>query len=69
MRFAALWNRAASPLLASRVRGVLHVGAAALLVGAIAGMYVRGLAFEYRATWESTWLDAGQVQALLNLVL
>ena len=69
VRFAALWNRAAGPLLASRVRGVLHVGAAALLVGAIAGMYVRGLAFEYRATWESTWLDAGQVQALLNVVL
>jgi hypothetical protein len=68
-RFAALWNRAAAPLLVSRVRSVLHVGAAALLVGAIAGMYVRGLAFEYRATWESTWLDASQVQALLTVVL
>ena len=69
VRFAALWNRAASPLLVSRARGVLHVGAAALLVGAIAGMYVRGVAFEYRATWESTWLEAGHVQALLDFVL
>jgi len=69
VRFAALWNRAAAPLLVSRVRGVLHVAAAALLVGAIAGMYVRGLALEYRATWESTWLDAAGVQALLNVIL
>jgi hypothetical protein len=69
VRFAALWNRVAAPLLVSRVRGVLHVAAAALLVGAIAGMYVRGLAFEYRATWESTWLDAGHVQVLLDFVL
>jgi hypothetical protein len=69
VRFAALWNRAASPLLVSRVRRVLHVAAATLLVGAIAGMYVRGLAFEYRATWESTWLDAGQVQQVLDVVL
>jgi hypothetical protein len=69
VRFAALWNRAAAPLLVSRVRAVLHVSAAALMVGAIAGMYVRGLALEYRATWESTFLDAEHVQALLEVVL
>jgi hypothetical protein len=32
-------------------------------------MYVRGLAFEYRVTWESTLLDADNVQWLLGLVL
>jgi hypothetical protein len=31
----------------------------------IAGLYVRGLAFEYRATWESTFLDATTVHWLL----
>jgi hypothetical protein len=69
LRFAGLWDRVAAPLLVSRVRRVLHVGAAAVMVGAIAGMYVRGLAFEYQATWESTWLDVTQVQALLGTVL
>jgi hypothetical protein len=32
-------------------------------------MYVRGLAFEYRAGWESTFLDAPAVRGLLRLVL
>ena len=31
----------------------------------IAGLYVRGLVFEYRATWESTFLDAPTVRAIL----
>jgi hypothetical protein len=69
MRFAALWHRMAAPMLAARVRCILHVGAAAVLVGAIVGMYVRGIGFEYRATWESTWLGAAQVQAVLGFVL
>jgi len=68
-RFASLWTTAAGPLLAARVRKALHLGATALAVGAVGGMYVRGIAFEYRATWESTWLDAGQVQAILGFVL
>jgi hypothetical protein len=32
-------------------------------------MYLRGLAFEYRATWESTLLEVGQVESLLGLLL
>jgi hypothetical protein len=32
-------------------------------------MYVSGIAFEYRATWESTWLDASAVQRYVNVVL
>lgn len=35
----------------------------------IVGMYVRGIAFEYRATWESTFLGPAQVHALLAAVL
>jgi hypothetical protein len=48
---------------------LLHVGAFALAFGAIAGMYISGIAFEYRATWESTWLDAPDVQRYVNVVL
>jgi hypothetical protein len=35
----------------------------------IVGLYTRGLAFEYRASWESTFLGAEQVQALLAVTL
>jgi hypothetical protein len=69
IRFGAMWNRLAGPLLAARVHRMLHLGAMAMAVGAVGGMYVRGIAFEYRATWESTWLDAGQVQGLFDLIL
>ncbi|MEO5764193.1 MAG: DUF2868 domain-containing protein [Casimicrobiaceae bacterium] len=62
---ATEWAHAATPLYAARAARILHFAAAALALGVIAGMYVRGLAFEYRAAWESTFLDAAQVRALL----
>jgi hypothetical protein len=68
-RFQHLWLPAAAPLVAARVRILLHLGAAAMAAGAIAGMYVSGIAFEYRATWESTWLDAWEVQRYVDVVL
>ena len=51
------WSRAAAPLLTARAGRVLHLSAALLAAGAIAGLYVRGLVFEYRAGWESTFLE------------
>lgn len=68
-RFQRLWLAAAAPLIAARVRVVLHCAALATALGAVAGMYVSGIAFEYRATWESTWLDAAAVQRYLDVVL
>src|SRR5690606_4893240 len=68
-RFAALWSAQAAPLLAARVRRLLHLGALGFAAGIVAGMYVRGLAFEYRASWESTFLDPPQVARLLGVVL
>jgi hypothetical protein len=69
MRFGAMWHRMARRLLAARVRRILHLGAIAMIAGVVVGMYLRGVAFEYRVTWESTWLDAAQVQTLMNLIL
>lgn len=63
------WRRVAAPLVIARGRALLHLGAAALAAGMIVGMYVRGIAFEYRATWESTFLGPAQVHALLVAVL
>lgn len=68
-RFIDLWRRCAGRLLVARARVVLHVGAIAFAAGVIGGMYLRGLVFEYRAIWESTFLEAGAVQTLLDWVL
>jgi hypothetical protein len=48
---------------------LLHAGAAALALGLCLGLYARGLVFDYRAGWQSTFLDAPQVHALLATVL
>lgn len=63
------WSRASSALLMARGARVLHIAAACLALGAVAGLYIRGLVFEYRAGWESTFLDATQVHALLSFLL
>jgi hypothetical protein len=63
------WSRAAAPLLTARAGRVLHLSAALLAAGAIAGLYVRGLVFEYRAGWESTFLEPSRVHALLSFLL
>jgi hypothetical protein len=63
------WAQASSTLTAARIGRVLHVAAATFALGALGGMYLRGLALEYRAGWESTFLDAGTVQRLLDFIL
>ena len=63
------WARAGSTLTAARVARVLHVAAVAFALGALSAWYVRGLALEYRAGWESTFLDAQSVHSLLSVVL
>jgi hypothetical protein len=67
-RFVREWSTAAQPLLIARGSRVLHVSAAALGIGLIGGLYLRGLAFDYRAGWDSTFLDASQARALLSVV-
>ncbi len=67
--FVAEYSRAAAPLAAARVGRVLHTAAIALALGLLAGMYLRGLALEYRAGWESTFLDAAAVHAVLSTAL
>ena len=64
-RFRADWLRAAAPLNGARAAFVLHLGAAALALGLLGGLYLRGLVLDYRAGWESTFLGADSVHALL----
>ena len=67
-RFAAEWAVATSGVQQARVAGVMHAAAALLALIVIVSMYVFGIAFDYRAGWDSTWLDAEQVQRTLGLV-
>ncbi len=63
------WLEAAKDLALARAALVLHAAAAALALGLVAGLYLRGLVLDYRAGWQSTFLDAAQVQALLGTLL
>lgn len=66
---ARQWLPLAAPATAARVATLLHVGAAAIALGLIAGMYLRGLVFDFRAGWQSTFVDAETVQRTLALLL
>lgn len=68
-RFAGDWLRYAAPLTRSRVRRALHLSAAALVIGVLAGMYWRALGVEYRAGWESTFIGPQTLDALLRVIL
>lgn len=67
--FMLAWQRHGAPLSTTRASGVLHTAAAALGVGLLAGMYLRGLVLDYRVGWESTFLDATQVHGALALLM
>jgi hypothetical protein len=67
--FAGLWLRRSAALSAARAATLLHAAAAALALGLIGGMYLRGLVLDYRAAWESTFLSAGAAHAALALLL
>jgi hypothetical protein len=67
--YGAAWGQASLPLAAARAAVLLHVAAAALALGLVAGLYVRGLVLDYRAGWESTFLDASAVRTGLATLL
>lgn len=63
------WRVAGAPLGAARLDWLLHLCAALFALGAVLGMYLRGLLFDYRAVWESTFLGPATVHALLSTLL
>jgi hypothetical protein len=68
-RFAGGWVTHAGRLITARTRRTLHLSAAALAAGIVAGMYLRALSVEYRAGWESTFIGSETLHALLSVVL
>jgi len=67
--FGGAWSRASLPLATTRLVMLLHAAAAAVAVALIAGMYLRGMAFDYRVGWGSTFLDTEGVHTLLSWLL
>lgn len=68
--FERRWSGLAVPPATARVKSILHLAALVLAAAAIAGMYVKGLANEYRAVWESTFItESTTLRSLLGVVL
>lgn len=55
-------------LLSAHARSLLHVAAAALAIGVIAGLYLRGFSFLYKAGWDSTFMEAEGVHTFLSIL-
>jgi hypothetical protein len=68
-RFAVDWLYFSTPLAVHRTRGTLHLSAALFAIGILLGMYVRALGLEYRAGWESTFIDEYILHRVLSIVL
>lgn len=64
--FALQWTRISAGLNQARISRAMHLAAAMFATGALLSLYARGFLSEYRAGWESTFLNASQVQAILS---
>lgn len=67
--FLRNWRRMTAALNARRFAKLLHLAAAGWALGIALSLFTRGLVVEYRVGWESTFLDAAQVHAILRLLL
>ncbi|MDF3032080.1 MAG: hypothetical protein K0R03_2638 [Moraxellaceae bacterium] len=68
-QFHLLWNAATASLQVQRWKALLHLAALGWAAGVAASLLVQGLVVEYRVGWESTFLDARQVHAILSVLL
>lgn len=69
LHFCDLWLARAGDRLAARQGAALNFAAAALVAGAIAGLYLDGLATAYTARWESTFLSPETVRGWIGVLL
>lgn len=67
-RFRELAGEASLRRMGFRLRAALHIGAALLALGSVAGMYARGWSKEYRAVWESTLLDEAKASKFFSIL-
>lgn len=68
-RFASLWGERGRDLGTRAAERLLHAGSAALALGLVAGLYLRGLVFDYRVSWQSTFLSPEATHAIVSTLL
>jgi hypothetical protein len=67
--FLRTWEQVSAPLHHWRIARMLHLAAAGWAAGVALSLIARGAVVEYRVGWESTWFDAAQVHAFLEVLL
>jgi Protein of unknown function (DUF2868) len=66
--FTVEWTRLSARLTRARLSRTVHLAAAMFALGAMLSLYARGYLSQYVAGWESTFLDAGEVHAILSFL-
>jgi hypothetical protein len=67
--FSHYWFSLAGVLVVARWRRLLHLGSVLVAMGAVAGMYFRGLFQGYRVVWDSTFIvDESAVSGLIDVL-
>ncbi len=66
--YAVSLLRSGRSLMMIHARSLLHVAAAAVAIGVIVGLYVRGISFLYQAGWNSTFMEAEGVHRFLAIL-
>jgi hypothetical protein len=66
--YAGRFLHSVRDLLITHARSLLHLAAAALAIGVIAGLYLRGFSFHYKAGWDSTFMEAEGVYSFLSIL-
>jgi len=67
-RFVGEWSAVSQPLLLLTGKRLMHLAAALVAAGLIAGLYVRGVALRYEAGWESTFLGPRTARVLVEIL-
>jgi hypothetical protein len=67
-RYSRDLGHATVPLFAGLLRRSLHLSAASLALGMLAGFYLRGVVLRFEAGWESTFLGASQAFAVVKVL-
>ena len=68
LSFMSEWAALRDRLTRARLSRTFHLTAAMFGVGAMLSLYARGFLSQYVAGWESTFLDASQVHAILSVL-
>jgi len=66
--YVASWIDVGRAFIAQHARRWLHLAAAAVALGLVVGLYLRGTVLRYEAGWESTFLGPTQVKTILGLL-